>query len=104
MNKTLRTSFLFALGLALVAPVAFAVTPTKITTAPAAAAVPQQSWADLDGDKDGKLSKTEAAAAPSLGEVFDKADANADGSLSGDEYRAFVDAATKANADASYKK
>lgn len=47
-------------------------------------------WSDLDADKDGSLSKTEADAVPSLGAVFDKADANADGALTGDEYKAYV--------------
>lgn len=47
-------------------------------------------WSDLDADKDGSLSKTEAASLPSLSAVFDKADANADGALSGDEYKAYV--------------
>lgn len=47
-------------------------------------------WSDLDADKDGNLSKTEAASLPSLSAVFDKADANADGALSGEEYKAYV--------------
>ncbi|MGN6151966.1 MAG: EF-hand domain-containing protein [Lysobacteraceae bacterium] len=47
-------------------------------------------WSDLDADKDGNLSKTEAASLPSLSAVFDKADTNADGALSGDEYKAYV--------------
>ena len=50
----------------------------------------KKSWADVDADKDGNLSKAEAAAVPALGQVFDKADANADGSLSADEYKAYV--------------
>jgi hypothetical protein len=50
----------------------------------------KKSWADVDADKDGNLSKAEASAVPALGQVFDKADANADGSLSADEYKAYV--------------
>ena len=50
----------------------------------------KKSWNDVDLNKDGSLSKAEAAAIPALGQVFDKADANADGSLSADEYKAYV--------------
>lgn len=50
----------------------------------------KKSWADVDADKDGNLSKAEASAVPALGQVFDQADANADGSLSADEYKAYV--------------
>lgn len=50
----------------------------------------KKSWADVDADKDGNLSKAEAAAVPALGQVFDQADSNADGSLSADEYKAYV--------------
>jgi hypothetical protein len=50
----------------------------------------KKSWADIDLDKDGKLSKTEAAAVPALVQVFDQADSNADGSLTSDEYKAHV--------------
>lgn len=52
----------------------------------------KKSWADVDADKDGNLSKAEASVVPALGQVFDKADANADGSLSADEYKAYVSA------------
>lgn len=52
----------------------------------------KKSWADVDLDKDGNLSKAEAAAVPALGQVFDKADGNADGSLTADEYKAYVKA------------
>jgi hypothetical protein len=110
----------FALVASLSAPLAFAQTDTTATdasmqsttptdtsaqTAPtpaepttyndAAAATTQgdpvkKSWADVDLDKDGSLSKAEASAVPSLGQVFDKADGNADGALSADEYKAYV--------------
>ncbi|QNP41500.1 EF-hand domain-containing protein [Lysobacter solisilvae (ex Woo and Kim 2020)] len=50
----------------------------------------KKSWNDIDLDKSGSLSKAEAAAIPALGQVFDKADSNADGALSADEYKAYV--------------
>jgi hypothetical protein len=59
-------------------------------TAAAAAAPQKKSWSDVDLDKDGNLSKTEASSVPALGQVFDKADSNADGSLTADEYKAYV--------------
>jgi hypothetical protein len=62
---------------------AAAATPTSVS---------KKSWADVDADKDGNLSKAEAAAVPSLGQAFDKADSNADGSLTGAEYKAYVKA------------
>jgi len=63
------------------------------TSNDASAATPgKKSWADVDADKDGNLSKAEASAVPSLGQAFDKADSNADGSLTGAEYKAYVKA------------
>lgn len=59
-------------------------------TAEAGASTEKKSWADVDMDKDGALTKAEAGAVPALGSVFDKADANADGSLTADEYKAYV--------------
>ena len=50
----------------------------------------KQGWADVDTDGDGAISKQEATANAGLSQVFDQADANADGSLSADEYKAFV--------------
>lgn len=118
MNFT-RKSLLgaFALVATLSAPLAFAqsqtdaaatsaaaqpASPTDASAQPAAAApatsndasasVSKKSWADVDADKDGNLSKAEASAVPSLGQVFDKADSNADGSLTGAEYKAYVKA------------
>jgi len=38
----------------------------------------------------GKLTKAEAGTVPALGQVFDKADGNADGALTADEYKAYV--------------
>ncbi len=86
-----------ALVAVLSAPLAFAqstATPTQQDAAAAPAsgtAAPQKkSWSDVDTDKNGSLSKTEAATVPALGQVFDQADADADGSLTADEYKAYV--------------
>ncbi|MFC3813368.1 EF-hand domain-containing protein [Lysobacter sp. GCM10012299] len=97
-----------ALVAALSAPLAFAQSASPAPAAqdpasqdaaaaqaePASAAptsAPQKkSWADVDSNKDGALSKTEAATVPALGQVFDKADSNADGALTTDEYKAYV--------------
>lgn len=59
---------------------------------PATPAAPpnQVTWADLDADKDGNLSKTEVATVPELSQVFDSADGNKDGKLSADEYKTFA--------------
>lgn len=88
----------FALLASLSAPLAFAQSADAAApqAAPpagqaAAAAGPQKkSWSDVDLDKDGKLTKTEAAAVPALGKVFDQADGNADGALTTDEYKNYV--------------
>jgi len=58
--------------------------------ASAATAPAKKSWSDVDTDKDGKLTKAEAGNVPALGKVFDQADGNADGSLTTDEYKAYV--------------
>ena len=74
-------------------PAATAQTTTSNDAAAATpASVSKKSWADVDVDKDGNLSKAEAAAVPSLGQAFDKADSNADGSLTATEYKAYVKA------------
>ena len=65
-----------------------ATTPTQSTEAGATQA--KQGWADVDTNADGNISKEEAAANPGLSQVFDQADANTDGSLTADEYKAFV--------------
>lgn len=114
MNNLSRKSLIgaFALVASLSAPLAFAqqaeqAPPTEQSADAAAAtasdaaaqasepaataAAPQKkSWSDVDLDKDGNLSKTEASSVPALGQVFDKADANADGSLTAAEYKAYV--------------
>lgn len=101
---------LVALGSALVMPMAFAqseaapaatqdpaaqsASPAEQGAAPAAATptpdAKKVTWADLDADKDGTLSKTEAAPLASLSQVFDQADSDADGKLTADEYKAYV--------------
>jgi hypothetical protein len=50
----------------------------------------QISWSELDADKDGALSKTEAAPVDSLSQAFDSADTDKDGSLTADEYKAYL--------------
>jgi hypothetical protein len=110
---------LVALGSALVMPMAFAqsetaptatqdpaaqsaaptgqtAAPTDQSTAPAdqtaapGADAKKVTWADLDADKDGTLSKSEAAPLASLSQVFDEADSDANGKLTADEYKAYV--------------
>lgn len=115
MNSFSRNSLIgaFALVASLSAPMAFAQSsaeasaqsapPTEAAAqveanapaattapAPAAAAPAKMSWSDVDLDKDGKLTKSEAATVPALGQVFDQADGNADGTLTTDEYKAYV--------------
>jgi hypothetical protein len=65
--------------------------------APPASAQPAQpaqqekkTWAELDTDRNGHLSREESAAAPALEAVFERADANADGALTGEEYKAYL--------------
>ena len=61
------------------------------TPSPQAEAAPaKKTWAELDIDKNGNLDKAEAGGAPSLQAVFDQVDANADGSLTGEEYKTFL--------------
>jgi type II secretory pathway pseudopilin PulG len=51
----------------------------------------QQGWEQVDTDRDGSISKQEASANAGLSQVFGQADADADGLLSTDEYKSFVD-------------
>lgn len=60
------------------------------TGAAPASTARQVTWTDLDADKDGTLSKTEVTPLPSLSQVFDQADADADSKLTADEYKAYV--------------
>ena len=50
----------------------------------------KQGWDDVDTNKDGNISKEEAAANPGLSQVFAQADTDGNGSLTKDEYKAFV--------------
>jgi hypothetical protein len=102
MNHANKLSGLIAIVAAAAMPLAFAQTtpttddgamqsPPPEATSPTAAptAEPKQvTWADLDADKDGSLSKMEVASVPALSQVFDAADADADGKLTADEYKA----------------
>lgn len=98
--KPIRTSLLacFVLATAFATPVVAQNADPE--TKPAAA----PTWAELDTDKDGALSKSEASKNESLAALFDKADANTDGILTGDEYRAYLDAQKAAQASNGDKK
>src|SRR3546814_13104768 len=61
----------------------------------------QVTWADLDVDKDGSLTQAEVATVPALTQVFDAADAHADGQLTAEEYKAHPAAASGEAAAAS---
>ena len=101
MQRTnLRLMGLLALSAAFAPPTATSdpaqdsaqTTATQPTTpAPQGDAAPaKKTWADLDTNKDGNLTKTEAATIPSLQAVFEQADVNADGALSGEEYKTYL--------------
>lgn len=98
-RSDIRLFGLLAFSAAFMAPAAFAQEAASTDAGQAAAGQPAMStgntsgrktWEDLDTDKDGNLDRTEAAAVPSLQAVFDQADANGDGSLSGDEYKTYL--------------
>lgn len=60
-------------------------------TAPGAAPQAKQvTWADLDTDQNGKLSKAEVAPMPALSQSFEQVDADKDGQMTPDEYKAFA--------------
>lgn len=113
MNQTthLRASLALAFAAAFAVPAAFAQdagsaqpgtnqdaastsaqSSAQPTAQPPGASPAKKTWADLDADHNGSLDKQEAAALPALAKVFDKADGNADGALTGDEYKAYLDA------------
>ena len=68
------------------------------TTSESSAAPKKMNWSDLDTDKNGTLSVTEAASVQSLAKAFTEADANADGQLTQDEYKAYLAANGKGSA------
>lgn len=51
-----------------------------------------QTWASIDTDGNGTISKSESQVNAGLAQVFDQADSNQDGELTPDEYKAFVQA------------
>lgn len=63
--------------------------PPGAQTAPATEPK-QMTWADVDTDKSGTISKTESSQLASLAQVFDDADGDKNGELTPDEYKAFV--------------
>jgi hypothetical protein len=95
---------LIALGAALAIPMAFAQEPVteqqdpttthdpapQEYTTPEAATSQPLTWADVDDDGDGRLSREEAANVPALAQAFDEADADGDGFLTQEEYRAYA--------------
>jgi hypothetical protein len=58
------------------------------TSADAQPPARQLGWADIDVDGNGTISRSESAALPALAAVFDAADADSDGELTPEEYRA----------------
>lgn len=111
MHNTRPSLFgLIALGAALVMPVAFAQSePTEATQQEAATqaqptgqAAPEAStpltWADVDIDKDGAISREESTKLASLAQVFDDADADSDGRLTVEEYKAYAAKADSSDA------
>ncbi len=49
-----------------------------------------QTWASVDTDGNGNISKPEAQVNAGLTQVFDQADTNKDGQLTPDEYKSYV--------------
>jgi EF hand len=90
----IRTASLIALSitlaLAATATVAQDAAPQPVPAADDKASPAKTAWEDLDINKDGNLSKEETVAMPALHDVFEKADSNADGALTGDEYRGYL--------------
>lgn len=97
-RNALRLLGLTAFAAAFAAPALHAQDGTaQKDEAPPASAQPSQpaqpakkTWAELDADRNGHLSREESAAVPALEAVFERADANADGALTGEEYKAYL--------------
>ena len=70
------------------------------TPATPAAPASKTSWSELDADGNGTLSAGEAGGVQSLSKVFVQADADANGELSQDEYKAWLAANGKGKAKA----
>ena len=83
-----RGAFLAALlGAAAFAASAQTKAPAEPTSAKANVAV-EAAFADVDANKDGKLSKEEAAKLPAIANKFEQLDKNKDGFLSVEEFGA----------------
>jgi type IV secretory pathway TrbL component len=85
---------LFVLSTVLAAALAV---PAFAQSAPQSGAAPAQAqggggqtWASVDTDSDGAISKQEAQVNAGLSQIFDQADGDANGKLTPDEYKAFV--------------
>jgi len=74
---------------ALAAP-AFAQSAPQAGAAQAQGGGSGQTWASVDTDSDGAISKQEAQVNAGLAQIFDQADGDANGKLTPDEYKAFV--------------
>lgn len=83
-------ALLLAAGAVLTMPLAFAQDTTTSAGAQTGASGNQLTWADLDANGDGNLSRDEATAHSALAAVFDQADGDGDGQLTADEYRTFA--------------
>ncbi len=70
------------------------------TTGATGAQSSQLTWADVDTDGSGAISKAESSGMAGLSEVFDRADADGDGQLTPDEYRAFAASSAGAGEEA----
>ena len=99
---------LIALSAALAMPAAFAQDASTAAqdpaTAPQPAAQPESqslTWADLDVDGNGTLSKVEAGNVQSLAQVIDDADTDKNGELTPDEYQAIVAKSNEQQPEAS---
>lgn len=81
------------LPIAFVAVLGAAVQVQAQDAPPAAAAQPaaKLSWSDLDSDGNGAINRQEAARVPALAAMFEQADADRNGDLTGDEYRAHIE-------------
>lgn len=68
---------------------------TNEATAATSGEPQKKNWSDLDVNKNGTLSASEAASVQSLASAFSTADSNADGELTQDEYKAYLETSEK---------